>query len=205
MQEKRHNSTRRSNSSKNSSAKEKPRIEVSAGGLVYKYTPEGLYFAMLRDSFGKWTFPKGHVRKGETYDAAAAREIGEEMGVMTLKKQRPLGTIDIWFRDRFVYKGRLIHKYIHYYLFEAPQETRLRMPSPTNNGENIMEVSWVKAEEVTKRSTYKDLRVIIRRAMLALEQNPASISGENEKKERNRRRHQKRRFVNRIDGNGANS
>jgi len=146
-----------------------PRTEVSAGGIVFKKTKRGVFFAMLKDSYGKWTFPKGHVRRGEAYEKAAEREVGEEMGIYRMSLIKRLGTIDIWFRDRFVFKGKLVHKYIHYYLFEVTDNIRLRTPKPTETGERIQGVAWVPAHDVATRSNYKDMKTIIRKAFEHLE------------------------------------
>lgn len=168
MKDSRHNSTRRSISSRSKSArrkrKDRPRIEVSSGGLVFKRTRRGVYFAMLKDSFGKWTFPKGHVRRGESYEDAAKREVNEEMGVENMHLKKALGHIDIWFRDRYVFKGRLIHKYIHYFLFEVPPNARLRRPKIQSTGEKIQAVAWIPVKEVQERSNYKDMKPIIKEA-----------------------------------------
>lgn len=171
MNKKRHNSTRRLITSRNPGKRnERPRIEVSAGGLVYKRTSRGILFAMVKDSYGKWTFPKGHVKRGERYDQAAAREVQEEVGLANIRRVKELGKIDIWFRDRYVFKGRLIHKFIYYYLFEVPTSARLVKPKPSVQGEQIRDVGWVPASEMMKRSNYKDMRPIIRRAMQFLTQ-----------------------------------
>ena len=163
MKNENHNSTRRSISSR-TKAKPKHRIEVSAGGLVFKRTPGGIYFAMLKDSFGNWTFPKGHVRKGESYKQAAAREIHEELGLKGLRLKKPLGQIDIWFRDRFVFKGKMVHKFIHYFLFEAPHYAKVKKPEQKDTGEKIQAVAWVPAHLAQKRSAYRDMQPIIRRS-----------------------------------------
>ena len=136
---------------------------------MFKRTRKGVYFAMLKDSFGKWTFPKGHVRRGESYEKAAAREVEEEMGADRLRLKESLGHIDIWFRDRYVFKGRLIHKYIHYFLFEAHPRARLRKPKAQEKGEKIQAVAWVPMDEVQKRSNYKDMRPMIKKAFAVLE------------------------------------
>ncbi len=176
MKNERHNLTRRSISSrrkgKGGVKEDRPRIEVSSGGLVFKRTRKGIYFAMLKDSFGKWTFPKGHVRRGEKYEDAAAREVHEEMGLEGLRLKESLGHIDIWFRDRYVFKGRLIHKFIHYFLFEAHPRARLVRPASTPQGEKIQAVYWVPIAEVQKRSNYKDMKPIIKHAFAILEQKP---------------------------------
>lgn len=167
MRKKRHNSTRRLITSRNRSKKrrEKPRVEVSAGGLAFKRTSRGVFFAMVRDSYGKWTFPKGHVKRGESYEDAAEREVMEEVGLRDLRFVKELGKIDIWFRDRFVYKGRLIHKFIYYYLFEVQASARLKKPKFSKTGERIRDVGWVSVEDIVKRSSYKDMKPIIKQAM----------------------------------------
>ena len=143
---------------------EKARLEVSAGTLVYRRGKEGAAVAMIRDPYGKWTFPKGHVRRGETLQEAAIRECFEETGLRGLSRRRKLGAIDIWFRDRFVHKGRLIHKYIHYYLFEADPNARVHLPRHYE-GEKIQEVAWIPLSDVPSKSGYKDMKVIVRLAL----------------------------------------
>lgn len=156
---------RRSISSRNKPGGGKHRTEVSAGGLVFKRTRDGIVFAMVVDSYGKWAFPKGHVRPDERYREAAVREIREEMGLTRLRTIARLDTIDIWFRDRFVHKGSLIHKYIHYFLFEAHPDAILIKPAPQEQGETIKDVAWVPADELLKRSSYKDMLGIIKKAL----------------------------------------
>lgn len=132
---------------------------------MFKRTPQGVVFAMVMDSYGKWAFPKGHVKPRERYREAAVREIKEEMGLSGLRYHARLGTIDIWFRDRFVHKGELIHKYIHYFLFEAPSHAVVTIPEHTGEGENIRDVAWVPADELLGRSSYRDMIGIIKKAM----------------------------------------
>ena len=49
-----------------------------AGGLVFNAAGEVL---LIRDRMGYWVFPKGHVEEGETLEAAAVREVSEEVGI----------------------------------------------------------------------------------------------------------------------------
>ncbi len=148
---------------------QKSRREVSAGGLVYKRTSRGVLFAMILDGYGKWTFSKGHVRRGEKLVETARREVCEETSLCNLKYVARLGKIDIWFRDRFVYKGMLIHKDIHYFLFETDARARVRVPEKTKKlGETIVKVAWVPAEKLLEQSSYDDLKPLIRRAIAIL-------------------------------------
>ena len=139
----------------------KIRREVSAGGIVFRRTRRGFLFAMIVDSYGKMAFPKGHVRRGEQLAECAAREVCEELGLCDLRLHRRLGTNDIWFRDRFVYKGYLIHKFIHYYLFEAGRNATIRVERHgMNGGEKIRRGLWVPMEDVMQRSSYENMEEI---------------------------------------------
>ena len=137
------------------------RHEVSAGGVIYKVTNRGVFVAFIRDSVGKMTFPKGHVEKGEAFAQAAARETMEELGLSELRLVAPLGKIDIWFRDRFRKKGALVHKDIHYFLFEAPVHATLR-PNPK---ERAFEAQWVSTTALMSTSSYADMVPILKRAL----------------------------------------
>ncbi|MBT4856826.1 NUDIX domain-containing protein [Candidatus Uhrbacteria bacterium] len=126
--------------------------------------------AMLKDSYGRWTFPKGHLDEGETTRQAAIREIEEEIGLGSLRAVAKLGTIDIWFRDRFKFKGKLIHKYIHYFLFEAVGDTKLRKLENTDkDSEKIHAVAWIPVKTLRRKSSYQDLIPIVDRALMVLE------------------------------------
>ena len=43
----------------------KLRFEFSAGGIIYRKNNGQFEFALILDSFGKWTIPKGHIEKKE--------------------------------------------------------------------------------------------------------------------------------------------
>ncbi|MEY4723056.1 MAG: hypothetical protein RLZZ324_569 [Candidatus Parcubacteria bacterium] len=142
---------------------EKAKVEISAGGIVFKRTPQGVRLAFVMDPYGKWTFAKGHVEKGEALADAALRETREEMGLGRLRVIAPLGSIDIWFRDRYrpETKGALIHKYVHYFLMEAPPRAK---GSPQKK-EKIRRIIWVGAPKATRTSSYEDVRPILRKAL----------------------------------------
>lgn len=135
--------------------------EVSAGGVVFKRTPRGVFFAVMLDSYHKWAFPKGRVEEGETLEETAARETLEELGLEQIRLLEYLGKIDIWFRDRFEKHGALVHKDIHYYLFEAPEHAVLR-PDPT---QHAYEGRWVNAKRILQASSYSDMVPILQKGL----------------------------------------
>lgn len=142
---------------------ERVQVEISAGGVVYKRTPQGVRVAFVMDSYGKWTFAKGHVEKGESISDAALRETREEMGLGRLRLVAPLGSIDIWFRDRFrpETKGVLIHKYVHYFLMEAPSRAK-GSAQPKAHTEKIV---WVDMRRAMRILSYHDVRATLRKAI----------------------------------------
>ncbi|HJR35863.1 MAG TPA: NUDIX domain-containing protein, partial [Gemmatimonadales bacterium] len=97
-------------------AKRRPEREVSAGGIVFRRDPAGvLRFLLIRDSYDNWGFPKGHLEDGESPADAALRETAEETGLGDLRLHGPIRIIDWHFR----FRGRFIHKFCHFFLFES--------------------------------------------------------------------------------------
>lgn len=53
--------------------------EFSAGGIVFNNKDEVLI--TQHSSYHHWSFPKGHIEKGQTTEEAALREVKEEGGI----------------------------------------------------------------------------------------------------------------------------
>jgi ADP-ribose pyrophosphatase YjhB (NUDIX family) len=103
------------------------RTAYSAGGVIYRITSPGLEVALIAtQSASRWGLPKGHVRRGETAEAAAVREIAEETG-LNGSVERHLATIEYWFRAG----PTRIHKYVDLFLVRytsgglVPQEAEV--------------------------------------------------------------------------------
>ncbi len=90
------------------------RTAYSAGGVIYRADAGGLQIALIATNRGeRWGLPKGHVRRGETAEAAAIREIAEETG-LNGAIERHLATIEYWFRAG----PTRIHKYVDFFLLQ---------------------------------------------------------------------------------------
>ena len=103
------------------------RTAYSAGGVIYRHATSGFQIAMIATNGGdRWGLPKGHVRRGETAEAAAMREIAEETGLHG-EIQQHLATIEYWFRAG----PTRIHKYVDFFLLRytsgmlSPQEAEV--------------------------------------------------------------------------------
>lgn len=56
--------------------------EKSCGGLIFHKTKQGVRVLLVKNNNGRyWSFPKGHIEKGETEKQTAIREIKEETGL----------------------------------------------------------------------------------------------------------------------------
>jgi 8-oxo-dGTP diphosphatase len=63
-----------------SKKRKKSQVIRAAGGLVWRQAGGGRQIAVIhRPRYDDWTLPKGKLRKGETWEAAALREVAEEI------------------------------------------------------------------------------------------------------------------------------
>lgn len=137
----------------------RPREEVSAGGIVFRRGDDGVRFLLIRDSYQNWGFPKGHLEAGESPDAAALREVGEETGLGELVMQGPIEVIDWHFR----FRGRLVHKVCHFFLIEAA-----RGDARPLRKEGITECKWLALEDAVSMVSYDNARTVLARAAALL-------------------------------------
>jgi 8-oxo-dGTP diphosphatase len=136
------------------------RVAYSAGGVIYRNEAGGLQIAMIATNGGeRWGLPKGHVRRGETAEAAAAREIAEETGLQG-EVQRHLATIEYWFRAG----PTRIHKYVDFFLLRytdgvmVPQEAE------------VDDARWFSLDEALRLASFareRDVLVLVARLVEA--------------------------------------
>ncbi len=129
--------------------------EVSAGGIVFRRAEDGTTrFLLIRDSYRHWGFPKGHLEVDETPTVAAQRETLEETGLSDLILHGPIRIIDWHFR----FRGRYIHKYCHFFLFESPAAEAVPQEE-----EGITAVRWEVLDRALEVLSYDNARGVLRR------------------------------------------
>lgn len=102
-----------------------------------------------------WTFPKGHLEKGETALKAALREVEEETG-WRCRSVGALTKIFYW----YVREGRKIYKRVDWYRMEPVEKTG------TPDADEILTAKWVdegRAEALLSYPNDKKLLALYKR------------------------------------------
>lgn len=137
----------------------KTKFETSAGGIVYKRektrknnssqkNADVIWLICQHSQYKGWIFPKGLIddmKKGETMEDAALREVEEEGGI----KARIINDQPIKVQYSYRFKDALVKKTVYYFLMEYVSG------DPKNHDWEISQAKFVTAEEVKKTLTYK--------------------------------------------------
>jgi 8-oxo-dGTP diphosphatase len=124
------------------------RVEA-AGGVVMRRGPEETEIAVVhRPRYDDWSFPKGKLDPGETFEEAALREVREETG-LTCR----LGP-ELAFAHYNDNKGR--PKVVRYWLMAVIED-----PGFEPNDE-VDELRWLTPAEATQLLTYSRDRSLVK-------------------------------------------
>lgn len=120
----------------------------AAGGVLFRISRRGRYkvAVVYREARGDWTFPKGKLDEGETFEEAALREVWEETSI-TAEIRKFVGSTNYTHR-----KGR--PKLVAYYLMEA-------MSGEFVPNEEVDELRWVTLDEAFELLTWDRDRELV--------------------------------------------
>ena len=129
------------------------RVEA-AGGVIVRDAPEGTggeggteVCLVHRPRYDDWTFPKGKLDPGESFETAALREVEEETGLIcTLESELP----STEYRDN---KDR--DKIVRYWQMEVDED-----PGFVPNNE-VDELRWLPMAEAAELLTYERDRALL--------------------------------------------
>jgi 8-oxo-dGTP pyrophosphatase MutT (NUDIX family) len=131
------------------------RREHSAGGVVVRLDNTVPLVLLIRDSYGHWGFPKGHLERGERADSAAVREVIEETGLKAVSVLGSIATINWYFR----FRGALIHKNCEFFLMQTSTPT-----TKPQKSEGITACKWTTLDEARRLIAYDNARDVLVRA-----------------------------------------
>jgi 8-oxo-dGTP diphosphatase len=120
----------------------------AAGGVLFRTSRRGRdkVAVVYREARGDWTFPKGKLDEGESFEEAALREVVEETGI-TAVIRRFVGSTNYTHR-----KGR--PKIVAYYLMEA-------ISGEFAPNEEVDELRWVTLDEAFELLTWDRDRELV--------------------------------------------
>jgi 8-oxo-dGTP pyrophosphatase MutT (NUDIX family) len=134
------------------------KIRRAAGCVVYRVSADTTRFLLIRDPYGRWSLPKGHLEGDETDAQAAIREVLEETGLTGV-----LGPHISTISYNFVAGGQAIEKRVAFFLMQA--QTGHARPQ---TDEGISAIDWFPAEEALSRIGYDQVRDVFTRALTIL-------------------------------------
>jgi len=129
--------------------------EWSAGGVVLRRIQGVIHALLIKDPYGNWGLPKGHLEGSERPQEAGLREVEEETGLVDLTLGERLRTIDWYFR----LKGKLIHKHCTFFLMTSDSGE----PVPQES-EGITDCIWLPLIDAIDDVGYKNAREVLRDA-----------------------------------------
>jgi 8-oxo-dGTP pyrophosphatase MutT (NUDIX family) len=136
----------------------KTRSERSAGGVVYRRTPDGgieVALAARRTRRGElaWGLAKGNIEEGEDPAETAVREVREETG-LDAEIEDDLGEISYF----YVWEGVRVRKSVRFYLMRATGG------DTSQHDHEMEEVRWFPLDEALKLAAFKSERETLQRA-----------------------------------------
>jgi 8-oxo-dGTP pyrophosphatase MutT (NUDIX family) len=126
--------------------------EKSCGAVVYRKFHGNTEILLIRHiKSGCWSFPKGHVEKGETEIQTAAREIKEETNIDVL--------IDDGFRETVTFSPRRdTSKTVVYFVGKAiSRDAKPQL-------DEISEMRWMEIGQAISYLTYENDKIIATKA-----------------------------------------
>jgi 8-oxo-dGTP diphosphatase len=131
--------------------------EFSSGGVVVRKKGRSFVVLLIKDGYGRWTWPKGNINRGESSKDAAVREIEEEVGIKEIAVIKKIGQTQYFYK----LKSDLIFKTVFLYLCETKQ-ARLKIQES-----EIEDGKWFAPADALKKIEYKGSGNLLKKALKA--------------------------------------
>ena len=134
--------------------------ENLGGAVVIRKEKGEILFALVHDVFGRWTFSKGHLEKGEGVESGTERKIKEELGIKNLSTIKKIGENEYIASDPETGPTR---RHVSYFLIET-KEKELKLESSGG----LDDARWFTLDEVRNLKMYSDIKPILENALAEL-------------------------------------
>lgn len=130
-------------------------------GIIPLQNRSGQWYALvILRTKGFWEFPKGHAEGEETPEAAARRELKEEIG-LEVAEMLPYKPLQIQYP--MVFEGKTVEKKATYFLALVEGETIVPQAG------EVIEGLWLPLEEVVERLTYPNSKTLFQEVIRLLD------------------------------------
>jgi 8-oxo-dGTP diphosphatase len=120
----------------------------AAGGIPWRQEGDELEVLVIhRPRYGDWTFPKGKLDPGETWEQAAVREVWEETAIVAVLDVEIAGTE---YRDRHGCR-----KQVRYWSMPVAADAGFEA------NDEVSERRWVPVADAARTLTYDHDRVVL--------------------------------------------
>ncbi len=140
----------------------KNRMEISAGGIIYRRQERSTQVCLIATNGGKtWQLPKGIIEEGEEQEEAARREVAEETGLRGEILQ-PLDRIEYWYVWDYGDGPERVHKFVYFFLL------RYLDGATEDHDDEVDDARWFPIAEAQKRLSFEGERGVMRLAAQAI-------------------------------------
>ena len=133
---------------------------LSAGGVCLRRMSGVLRLRLVRDSKGDYVLPKGHVKRGETWEMAAIREVREESGVAVAPGGRLVSDIRYVFTNEH---GQEITKTVRFYAYHVAHKSTGALRPEAN--EDIVGAEWIDVARASTHMKFESEHAIVQQAV----------------------------------------
>lgn len=129
-------------------------VKKSAGAVVFRRENDKIKYLLIQYGWGHWEFPRGLIRKGESLEEAARREIEEEVGIKDIQF---IPGFKEWIKFFFKLKGKNIMKIATFLLAETKTK-RIKLSYEHKD------YAWLEYKEALEKLTFKNAKEILQKA-----------------------------------------
>lgn len=135
--------------------------EELGGAVVVRREKDKMFFALVHDVFGFWTFSKGHLEASESIEKATERKVKEEFGIKSLNLLKKIGENEYIASDPETGPTR---RHVSYFLAETKNK-ELKLESSGG----LDDAQWFTLGEVRELKMYSDIGPILDTALKELD------------------------------------